>query len=47
MQNGVVYEKVLKELKERCSKRGDEFDFSVAQLRTKFKKCVADCKKQP
>ena len=45
MQNRVVYEKVLKELKERCSKRGDEFDFSVAQLRTKFKKCVADCKK--
>ena len=45
MQNGVVYEKVLNELKERCSERGDEFDFSVAQLRTKFKKCVADCKK--
>ena len=33
--NGVVYKKVLKDLKERCSKRGHEFDFSV-QVQTRY-----------
>ena len=45
-QNSVIYEKVLKELKRRCDARGDAkgIQFTVAQARTKFKKCVSDCK---
>lgn len=34
----------MKELKERCTKRGEEMPFSVEQLRSKFKKCVGECK---
>lgn len=37
--NGVIYEKILRELKERASVRGETFVFNVSQLRTKFKKC--------
>jgi translation initiation factor 1 (eIF-1/SUI1) len=43
-QNGLIYEKILKELKDRCSARDEDIDFTAAQLRTKFKKCVSDCK---
>lgn len=43
-RNGEIYEKILTELKKRASARGKEFKFSVKQLRTKFKKCVSDCK---
>ena len=42
--NGIIYEKVLQELKQRASSRGDKFTFKVPQLRTKFKKCVSICK---
>ena len=42
--NGVIYEKVLQELKQRASSRGDKFTFKVPQMRTKFKKCVSICK---
>ena len=42
--NGVLYEKVLQELKHRASSRGDKFTFKVPQLRTKFKKCASICK---
>ena len=34
----------MTELKKRASARGKELKFSVKQLRTKFKKCVGDCK---
>lgn len=44
-QNGVIYEKILNELKIRCRERGEEFDCTVAQARNKFKKCVSECKK--
>ena len=40
----MIYQKILKELKDRCSARNEEIQFTDAQLRTKFKKCVSDCK---
>ncbi|XP_028417144.1 uncharacterized protein LOC114541418, partial [Dendronephthya gigantea] len=42
--NGIIYEKVLTELKKRANARGEEITFTVQQLRTKFKRCVSDCK---
>ena len=43
-KNGEIYEKILIELKERTAKRGEVIQFTVSQLRTKFKKCVSKCK---
>ena len=43
-KKGEIYEKVLSELKERAAKRGELIQFTVAQLRNKFKKCVSECK---
>jgi len=34
----------MDELKERASARGDKLTMTVAQMRTKFKKCVSQCK---
>ena len=44
-RNGELYGEILKELKARASARGEDFHFSVNQLRSKFKKCVCLCKK--
>ena len=44
-KNGEIYQRVLKELKERYDQQGDVFPFNVAQIRNKFKKCMSDCKK--
>ena len=33
------------ELQERLASRGEHFSLSVSQIRNKFKKCVAECKK--
>ena len=44
-QNGKVYEKVLKELKSRAGGKGNSVPFTVGQVRTKFKKCISECKK--
>ena len=44
-QNGKVYEKVLKELKSRAGGKGNSVPFTVAQVCTKFKKCISECKK--
>ena len=44
-KNGEIYEKVLKELQVRAKERREEIPFNVNQLRTKFKKLVAECKK--
>ena len=44
-QNGVLYDSILQELKRRAAARGDVVEFTVSQLRNKFKKCVSDCKK--
>ena len=43
-RNGELYGEVLKEVKARASARGEHFNFSVNQLRSKFKKCVSLCK---
>lgn len=43
-KNGQIYEKILSKLREPCSKRGELILFFVSQLRTKFKKCVSECK---
>ena len=43
-KNGDIYEKILKELKARGSKRED-VPFTAVQLRTKFKKSISECKK--
>ena len=40
----LVYGKILGELKIRCDARGEAIDFTIAQLRNKFKKCVSECK---
>lgn len=39
-RNGELYEEILKEVKARASARGEDFHFSVNQLRSKFTKCV-------
>ena len=44
-KNADIYEKILKELKARGSKRGEHVPFTAVQLRTKFKKSVSECKK--
>ena len=41
-RNSSVYEQILKKLKARCAER-NEFNFSVNQLRSKFKKLVGEC----
>ena len=44
-QNGVIYGKVCEELKQRCAVRGQDMPFTVVQTRSKFKKCISECKK--
>ncbi len=44
-RNGYLYDEILKELKKRCSSRKEAIDFTIPQLRNKFKKCVAECKR--
>ena len=43
-RNGPIYAKIMDELKERASARGDKFTMTINQMRTKFKKCVSQCK---
>ena len=43
-RNSEIYAEILTQLKKRASARGKEFQFSVNQLRTKFKKSVSGCK---
>ena len=44
LTNGQYYDKVVKELKERCSERGEESPCNVAQTRQKFKRCIIICR---
>ncbi|XP_065054393.1 uncharacterized protein LOC135683145 [Rhopilema esculentum] len=44
-KNGEIYQKVLTELKSQSSIRNEECPYTAIQLRTKFKKSVAECKK--
>lgn len=43
-KNGQIYAEVLAELKKRCKSRNENVSFTVPQLRSKFKKLVAECK---
>jgi hypothetical protein len=43
-RNGEIYKRVLVELKQRGSARGEEVPFDNIQVRTKFKKVVSECK---
>ena len=43
--NGSIYEQILNMLEARCAERNEECKFTVGQLRSKFKKLVAECKK--
>ena len=42
--NGIIYGEILNKLKERANERGDQITFTIQQIRTKFKRCVSDCK---
>ena len=44
-RNGSIYEQILKMLMARCAERNEEYKFTVGQLRSKFEKLVAECKK--
>lgn len=44
-KNGGYYKKIVKELKETCTRRGENFNYSINQTREKFKHLVAECKK--
>ena len=43
-RNGDIYAKVLAELKERAAARKEEVTYNIAQIRTKFKKIISECK---
>ena len=44
IENSQYYRKVIEELKERCSERGEQFPFNVEQTRQKFKRCINICR---
>ena len=43
-RNGLIYGSILPEMKKRVAERDAEFKFNISQMRTRFKKCVSDCK---
>ena len=44
-KNNDVYSKLRKDLQERLSARGQELQFTEAQVRNKLKKLISECKK--
>ena len=44
VKNGQYYGKVIEELKERCSERGEKFPFNVTKTPQKFKRCINICR---
>ena len=44
-QNGEIYGRIRDEMKKRTAAREENFYFTIDQLRSKFKKCVSECKK--
>lgn len=44
-KNGAIYATILKEIEKRAVERNETVPFTAVQLRTKFKKLVAECKK--
>lgn len=43
-RNGEIYGQIQLEIQERAAKRNSKFMFSISQMRTKFKKCISECK---
>ena len=41
---GEIYGQIRLEIQERAAKRNSKFMFSISQMRTKFKKCISECK---
>ena len=44
IKNSQYYHRVIEELKERCSKRGEKLPFNVEHTREKFKRCINVCR---
>ena len=42
--NRVIYDEVLTKLKKRATERGETITFNIQQTRSKFKRCISDCK---
>ena len=42
--NRVIYAEILAKLKERATKRGETITFNIQQTRSKFKRCISECK---
>ena len=42
-KNSEYYEKVIKELRERCQARDEVFEYDVKHTREKFKRCIGIC----
>ena len=42
--NRVIYDEVLTKLKKRATVRGETITFNIQQTRSKFKRCISDCK---
>lgn len=45
-RNGMLYQKIIKEISKLCEERQVEYPYSVTQTRTKFKNCISSCVKQ-
>lgn len=43
-RNGEIYGQIQLEIQKRAAKRNSKFMFSISQMRTKFKKCIGECK---
>ena len=43
-KNGIYYDQVVNEMKERCKTREEDFPFDISQTREKFKKCINICR---
>ena len=42
--NRIIYDEVLTKLKKRATERGETITFNIQQTRSKFKRCISDCK---
>ena len=43
-RNGEIYGQIQLEIQGRATKKNSKFMFSISQMRTKFKKCISECK---
>ena len=43
-KNGIYYDQVVNEMKERCKTREEDFPFNISQTREKFKRCINICR---